>query len=160
MTPHEAVWFLSQYVARSASKCLIHSRRFATVTLLSSSSVEMNAHSGCILLSHNTYDITAIGVQTSHNMNRSRLLFAPRPSELYVGVTIQIFRCCISSQGIPRRLTTFRVHPDSALIFGYFVVRNVDAVREVLPSGGILPNDRDQDGNSLLWVSFLRSVLV
>lgn len=80
------------------------------------------------------------------------LLFIPSTKALLMGVAVVFGRSTDTPMKIPRRLSTFNRHPNDALIFRHLKSKDLTAVQEILASGTISVNDRDENGNSLLWV--------
>ena len=85
-------------------------------------------------------------------MTTGSLLFIPSTKALLMGVAVVFGRSTDTPMKIPRRLSTFNRYPNDALIFRHLQSKDLTAVQEILASGTISVNDRDENGNSLLWV--------
>jgi hypothetical protein len=79
----------------------------------------------------------------------ARLFFFPRPELQIRGITASV------GFGLPRAVSSFGVHPCNSPIFEFLERRDFHGVQHLLSSGVVRPNDRDEDGESLLWVSRL-----
>jgi hypothetical protein len=90
-----------------------------------------------------------------------RFLFVPAMDSSLVGIAAVFVRCIGAIARIPRTLSTFGVQPDNSPIFEYLKGRDMAMVRNMLSEKRVSPNDRDESGNSLLWVKvFTTHILV
>lgn len=67
-----------------------------------------------------------------------------------------VFAACLRGQGaqtLVRSLSTFQVVPEGSEALEYIRRGNLQAIRDLLATHEIHPNDRDEDGDSLLLVS-------
>ena len=71
------------------------------------------------------------------------------------GSVLQILEVCVKEENprIWRSLSSFGVHPRDSPVFEHIRGGKVPALQRMLSLRLVSPNDRDEDGNSLLWVS-------
>ena len=81
-----------------------------------------------------------------------RLLSLPSMETSLTGIAVIFIQGADSLIEIPRGLSTFSRHPRDAPIFRHLQAKDFTAVQEMLVTHTISVNDRDEDGNSLLWV--------
>ena len=79
----------------------------------------------------------------------ARILFFPHPGLCIYGLAAS------AAVGLPRMLSTFGVHPNSAPIFSHIENRDINEIQQLLALGKVRPTGRDEDGESLLWVRIL-----
>ena len=84
-----------------------------------------------------------------------RTIFIPNQDSSLAGITTESIRHFDGVNRIPRTISTFGIHLDHSPIFEYLKARDICMVRKMLSERQISPNDRDESGNSLLWVIFL-----
>ena len=97
------------------------------------------------------------GLSTSSiakSFTRCRLYVALTPTQdgQLKGVIIQFSEISGAQHQLWRTLTTFGVHPSNSSVFGHIRNRDVLALQRLLALALVAPNDRDEEGNSLLWV--------
>lgn len=89
---------------------------------------------------------------------RSRVYVAPSRfvshTQKSMGTVVQFFEVLGTQPQLWRSLTTFGIHPRSSPIFGYIRTGAIWEVRRLFSLRAVGPNDRDEDGNTLLWVCF------
>ena len=81
-----------------------------------------------------------------------RLLFVPSTEASLTGVAVVFVKSIDTLIKIPRRLSTFAIHPNDAPIFRYLQGKDFTAVEDMLVTRTVSVNDRDENGNSLFWV--------
>jgi hypothetical protein len=82
-----------------------------------------------------------------------RTVFIPRHESPLSGIIAEFTRCFRRGNEIPRMLSTFGIHLDESPIFEYLKAGDTNMICKLLSARQITPNDRDQRGNSLLWVT-------
>lgn len=82
-----------------------------------------------------------------------QLCFVPQPGSALSGLSIHCYWDSATTSYIPRTLSTFRIHAIDAAIFSAIKNRDLIRVQEILSTGSVSPNDRDEEGNTLLYVS-------
>ncbi len=80
-----------------------------------------------------------------------RICFVPSGDQSLVAVTV-VFIGCATLGGVSRTLSTSSVLPDNSPIFNHLKSRNISMVQQILSTGAVRPNDKDQAGSSLLYV--------
>lgn len=88
------------------------------------------------------------------SFTRCRLYVAltPKPDRQLQGVIVQFSEISGAQSQLWRTLTTFGIHQRDSQVFGHIRRGDVEAVQRLLALRLIVPNDRDEEGNSLLWV--------
>jgi hypothetical protein len=87
-------------------------------------------------------------------ITRARLVFIPTAFSLLASVVVKLISCFRDHTKLHRTVSTFGVQPDGSEVFSHIRSGNVNGFRTMLEAGAISVNDRDQRGNSLLWVQF------
>ncbi|KAM7202937.1 hypothetical protein V8F20_004184 [Naviculisporaceae sp. PSN 640] len=97
----------------------------------------------------------------SHNavseaFTRSRVYVAPHKPAAHIqqkslGTVVQFFEASGAQPQVWRSLATFGIHPKSSPVFGYIRAGDISEVQRLFSLRVVAPNDRDEDGNTLLW---------
>ena len=98
----------------------------------------------------------AITLILTRNSRTGRLFFLPERGSTLSGLVIHCRRDLTIAPHLPRTLSTFKCHPGNAPVFSALRNGDLAAMQEILSSRLVLPNDRDEDGKSLLHVSRTR----
>jgi hypothetical protein len=88
-----------------------------------------------------------------------RALFIPEQGTSQVGIAIQIARKIYTTPSTSRIISTSVFHPNNSPIFAYLEAGDKSMVCELLSTKKVSPNDRDENGNALLWVIIPRQVV-
>jgi hypothetical protein len=129
-----------------------YSSELVSIALVETAVVELGVTVGKLLILFSSRSQIANRIDSNYIMSIGRFFFLPVMESPSVGITAMFFRRPASITGIPRTLSIFRVRPDNSAIFHYLKARNVAMVREMLSASSLSPNDRDESGNSLIWV--------
>lgn len=81
-----------------------------------------------------------------------RIVFIPGLKTSLTGVATELVRQFNPVISISRKISTFSVHPNNSPIFEHLKSREVAMVHKMISNRKVSPNDRDENGNSLLWV--------
>ncbi|KAH0542950.1 hypothetical protein FGG08_002719 [Glutinoglossum americanum] len=84
-------------------------------------------------------------------MNGVRLVFYPHRGLYISGFAAASLRYLGGDFKIAPSISTFGVHPCDSPVFGFIECGNLAAIRELLRKFQVSSNDRDENGNSLLW---------
>ncbi|KAK4221179.1 hypothetical protein QBC38DRAFT_449386 [Podospora fimiseda] len=77
-----------------------------------------------------------------------------RPSSASrIGASVSVFEAAGMQTVLFRHLIAFNVHPNASAIFSFIRDGDIAAVQRLISLGAVSPNDRDEDGHSLLWHS-------
>jgi hypothetical protein len=101
-------------------------------------------------------EFTEVGkIDSTGVISVGRILFVPAMGSSVAGITAVFVRCIDAMSRIPRTLSTFNVQQGNSPIIEYLKGGDVVMVRNMLSEHTVSPNDRDESGNSLLWVKVL-----
>jgi len=84
----------------------------------------------------------------------ARLLFIPQPQLLVAGLTISII------PGLAPMIACFNIQSKESDIFTHLYRRDLQRVRQAFLDGTASPNDRDEYGNSLMFVRIVNHVII
>ncbi|KAK4183880.1 hypothetical protein QBC35DRAFT_541754 [Podospora australis] len=80
-------------------------------------------------------------------------LYAAAKDTLQSGVVVHLREGLRTHCPVLKSLATFRMHPNNSPIFQHMKNGDIDVVRRMLSLAIVSANDRDEDGNTLLWHS-------
>lgn len=86
-----------------------------------------------------------------------RLVLLPSVHSFLSGVLVQFDSCLNGEAKFHHTLSTFGIHPKNSEIFSLIRLGDRDGVSRLLAAGKVFPNDRDVNGNSLLWVRLIEA---
>jgi hypothetical protein len=148
-------WNSPRTIQSPAIRGKTHSRCLCSMPILETSVLEVEKPTGKLLIMVSKVSHADNIVGHHKSMTIGRLFFLPKIGSSFCGVATTFVRYVSSVPSIPRTLSVFRVHPNSCRIFGHIKAREIDSVRKMLSTSLVSPNDRDEEGKSLLWVSVL-----
>ncbi|KAK4159919.1 hypothetical protein QBC43DRAFT_326346 [Cladorrhinum sp. PSN259] len=126
-------------------------------TLHSMASMEIQEESSHVNLTLQTHRVTA-AEQSAFNratIKQGRLYVEMKTTQPSVhagtGTVITVFESTGNQTLLLRYLTTFARHPRDSPVFTFIKDGNTAAIQRLLSLRTISPNDRDEDGRSLLW---------
>jgi len=86
-----------------------------------------------------------------------RLVLLPSGHSFLSGVLVQFDLCLNGKAKFHHTLSTFGIHPKDSEIFSLIKFGDLDGVTRLLATRRVFPNDRDVEGNSLLWVRLIEA---
>jgi hypothetical protein len=84
-------------------------------------------------------------------------LFIPSVHSFLSGVLVRFDSCLYGEAKFHHTLSTFGIHPKDSEIFSLIRLGDMDGVNRLLAARRVFPNDRDVNGNSLLWVRLIET---
>jgi hypothetical protein len=115
-----------------------------------------------VQVASHTYDVTTTCEAKTTKTSETETKYIVKPNALgrLLGVSYGMILASRSMTGWKYSIQPFRAVADTALIFDFCKKSNLDGVRTLLERGEASPWDRDPEGRTPLWVSFLFLVIL
>jgi hypothetical protein len=143
-------WIGQISVAGQGDSCTAGRKRKAPMPTEKSLAVDLFIGKLIVYLTEEPFGHECRG--TGQTISGARLLFFPRPELHIVGLAASSLRSSYNLTNIPPMIAGFGIHPSNSPIFSYIESGDLRQIQRMLASGLVAPNDRDEDGESLLWV--------
>ncbi|KAM7210565.1 hypothetical protein V8F06_014051, partial [Rhypophila decipiens] len=134
------------------------------ISMVEAVSVELLGHKHGVAGSHHNISMTLLNYQLFdpcsnstdiESFTRCRLYVAPRLESTTgarpQGTVVQFFKVSGSKPQVWRSLATFGIHASKSAVFEHIRNENVVQVQRLFSLRAFSSNDRDEEGNSLLW---------
>lgn len=143
----------SPMALRTSARRLLATKSFGLVEAVS---VEVKADRRRMHLTFLEYQPTTPSAtsQPSESFTQCRLYIETPSTAPSAGCIFQVCELRGPRCQLFKTLSTYSIHPRKSLVFEHLKKGNTEAVRKMLSHRAISPNDRDEDGNTLLWVRF------